>query len=179
MFILSNFISGTSLANPAREENAELRPREPESVANNGEGQEEEAATPEDDAEGNQVDGTNQAPQVGETQCAGCKFIGTGYPWCDMEDFSWQLGAGALSIYFLDFLVNHQGDFCTLEKAHCVKDSWEGLVSLCFASGVGVRLRFFGSSPWFLILHLKHLAGQARPKSRGKVGCCLCVHSCS
>ena len=64
------------LAPPAREENAELRPREPDTVTNNGGEQEEEVAAPEEDTEGNgmegnETDGPDQAPQVGKTQCGG------------------------------------------------------------------------------------------------------------
>ena len=58
-------LSGTSLAHPAREENTEVRPSEREAVGNNGEGQEEEETTPEEGAEGDEVDGADQSPQVG------------------------------------------------------------------------------------------------------------------
>ena len=75
------YFSGTSLAPPAREENAELRPREPDTETNNDGEQEEEVAAPEEDTEGNgtegngtegnETDGPDQAPQVGKTQCGG------------------------------------------------------------------------------------------------------------
>ena len=66
----------TLLAPAAREDNAELRPREPDTGANNDGEQEEEVAAPEEDTEGNgmegnETDGPDQAPEVGKTGCGG------------------------------------------------------------------------------------------------------------